>query len=294
MICRIRHLPAIILLPVFVLGFQALPVQAKVTSPKEQFGFNIGDDYQLVNYTRLLAYWKRLDAESDRMTLVDIGRTAEGRPMVMAIITSPKNQGRLGRLKEIARRLALAKGFDDVILLAVPSNPDGLELVADWYMREKDPAKRSMSGVPVLYQKYIGHDNNRDSYMATQPETEAVNRVLYREWHPQILYNHHQSGPAGTVLFAPPFRDPFNYVFDPLIPVGIDLVSAAMHNRFVAEGKPGVIMRSGASYSTAAGAPALPGPGLGSPAPGLPGGPLPPYSPVDISHGRVASRRLVP
>jgi hypothetical protein len=284
------------------LALGALQAQAKVTSPKEQFGFNVGDDYQLVNYTQLLAYWKKLDAESDRMSLVTIGRTAEGRPMVMAIITSPKNHGRLARYKEIARRLALAKGLNDAqarrlaaegravvwidgglhateilgsqqlielvwqmtsrddaetrrilgddILLAVPSNPDGLELVANWYMREKDPAKRSMSGVPVLYQKYIGHDNNRDSYMATQPETEAANRVLYREWHPQIIYNHHQTGPAGTVLFAPPFRDPFNYVFDPLVPVGIDLVSAAMHNRFVTEGKPGAIMRSGASYST--------------------------------------------
>jgi hypothetical protein len=291
-------------LGLLILGLAVLwlPAAARVTSPKEQFGFNIGDDYQLVNYTQLVAYWKKLDAESERMTLVDIGRTAEGRPMIMAIITSPKNQGRLGRYKEIAKRLALAKGLteadarrlaaegkavvwidgglhateilgsqqlielvwqmtdrddaetrrflEDVILLAVPSNPDGLELVANWYMREKDPAKRSMSGVPVLYQKYIGHDNNRDSYMVTQPETEAVNRVLYRDWHPQILYNHHQAGPAGTVLFAPPFRDPFNYVFDPLIPVGIDLVSAAMHNRVVTEGKPGATMRSGAPYST--------------------------------------------
>jgi hypothetical protein len=299
---RARRFSAVPLLVILALGFLASAAQAKATSPKEQFGFAIGDDYQLVNYTQLLAYWKKLDAESDRMTLVDIGRTAEGRPMVMAVITSPKNHGRLARYKEIARSLALAKGLDDaqarrlaaegkavvwidgglhateilgsqqlvelvwqmvsrddaetrrilddVILLAVPANPDGLELVANWYMREKDPAKRSMSGVPVLYQKYIGHDNNRDSYMATQPETEAENRQLYREWHPQIIYNHHQTGPAGTVLFAPPFRDPFNYVFDPLIPVGIDLVSAAMHNRFVTEGKPGAIMRSGASYST--------------------------------------------
>ena len=299
---RTRRLPVMALFLALVLGLQVIPAQARVTSPKEQFGFDIGDDYKLVNYTQLLAYWKKLDAESDRMTVVGIGRTAEGRPMVMAIITSPKNQARIGRYKEIARRLALAKGLDDaqarrlaaegkavvwidgglhateilgsqqlielvyrmtsrddaetrrllddVVLLAVPSNPDGLELVANWYMREPDPLKRSMSGLPVLYQKYIGHDNNRDSYMATQPETEAQNRVLYRDWHPQIVYNHHQTGPAGTVLFAPPFRDPFNYVFDPLIPVGIDLVSAAMHNRFVTEGKPGAIMRSGAPYST--------------------------------------------
>ena len=77
-----------------------------------------------------------------------------------------------------------------------------------------------------------------------------MNRVLYREWFPQIVYNHHQTGPSGTVMFAPPFRDPFNYVFDPLVPVGIDLVGAAMHQRFAAEGKPGATMRRGANYST--------------------------------------------
>jgi hypothetical protein len=124
-----------------------------------------------------------------------------------------------------------------------------MELVSDWYMRESDPAKRSTRYLPRLYQKYIGHDNNRDFYMSTQPETEAINRILYREWFPQIVYNHHQSGPSGCVLFAPPFRDPINYCYDPLIPVQIQLLGAAMHTRFVAEGKPGATMRSGAGYS---------------------------------------------
>jgi len=285
-----------------LLAFSLASAQGKITSPKEQFGFNIGDDYQLLNYTQLVAFWQKLDKESDRMVLKDIGKTAEGRTMIMAIITSPKNMKNLDRYKQISRRLALAQGLtdveaknlaaegkavvwidgglhateivgsqqlvelvyqmvsgrdaetlrilDEVILLAVPANPDGLELVANWYMREKDPQKRSMSGLPRLYQKYIGHDNNRDFYMVTQAETEAVSRQLYREWHPQFLYNHHQSGPAGTVLFCPPFRDPFNYYFDPLVPVGTDLLGLAMHERFVTEGKPGAIMRSGAGYST--------------------------------------------
>ena len=138
----------------------------------------------------------------------------------------------------------------DVVILMVHANPDGHDLVADWYLRNPEPLRRSMAGLPRLYQKYIGHDNNRDSYMSTQPESTNMNRVLYREWFPQILYNHHQTGPSGTVLFAPPFRDPFNYVFDPLVPVGIDLVGAAMHQRFIAEGKPGATMRRGANYST--------------------------------------------
>lgn len=282
----------------------AIPIlaQENITSPKEHFGFNIGDDYHLANYTQLTSYWKKLAQESARMKLVEIGTTAEGRPMLMAIITSPENQKKLDRNKEISRRLALAEGLDkddaralategravvwidgglhaseilgshqlielvyqmvsqndpetlrildDVILLAVCPNPDGLELVADWYMQEPEPTKRSTRGLPRLYQKYIGHDNNRDFYMITQPETEAASRVMYREWFPQIVYNHHQTGPSGCVLFAPPFRDPFNYHCDPLVPLGIELVGAAMHNRFVREDKPGATMRSGAGYST--------------------------------------------
>ncbi|GHS91491.1 peptidase [Bacteroidia bacterium] len=139
--------------------------------------------------------------------------------------------------------------LDNVILLLVPANPDGMDLVSDWYMKESDPKKRNMS-IPRLYQKYVGHDNNRDSYIANLAETEAINRQMYIEWIPQIMYNQHQTGPAGTVLFFSPFRDPFNYNQDPLVPIGIDLVSAAVHNRFLAEGKPGAVMRNAANYST--------------------------------------------
>ena len=58
----------------------------------------------------------------------------------------------------------------DVIVLAVHANPDGMELVSDWYMRNSDPKQRTTSGIPRLYQKYIGHDNNRDFYMSAQAE----------------------------------------------------------------------------------------------------------------------------
>jgi len=128
---------------------------------------------------------------------------------------------------------------DNVILLVCPANPDGMEMIANAYM-----ATRKVGRIPVLYQRYIGHDNNRDFYHCTQPETVAINRTLYRHWYPQILYNHHQSAPRGTVIFTPPFRDPFNYNFDPLVVRGIELVSAHMNSRFTWEGKPGVISRT--------------------------------------------------
>ncbi len=273
-----------------------------VTTPEQFFGHQIGADYVLPNYTKYSEFITKLDSESDRLKVVEIGKTAEGRPQLMAIITSPQNHAKLERYREISGQLARAEGLtdeqarelaaegkavvwidgglhstevlgpqqltetiyqlvsrddaetkrilDDVIVLAVHANPDGMELVSDWYMREPDSLKRNSGDIPRLYQKYIGHDNNRDFYMSTQPETENMNRQLFHEWHPQIMYNHHQTGPTGTVMFAPPFRDPFNYVFDPLIVTGLDVVGSAMHNRFIAEGKPGVTMRRGANYST--------------------------------------------
>ncbi|MCZ6915823.1 MAG: M14 family metallopeptidase [Gemmatimonadetes bacterium] len=295
--------PARALTAVCLLVLAAAPVNAqRITTPQEEFGFNIGDDYRLANYTQFETYWRKLAQESSRMVLREIGRTAEGRPQLMAILTSPENHANLDRYQEIARRLALAEGLtdeaaralanegkaviwidgglhatevlgahqlmelvyqmvsrtddetmrflDDIILLAAHANPDGMQLVSDWYMRNPVPEDRSTRGIPVLYQKYVGHDNNRDFYMSAQPESESINRILYREWFPQIVYNHHQTGPAGTVMFAPPFRDPFNYNYDPLVPLGIEMVGAAMHSRFIAEGKPGTTMRSGASYST--------------------------------------------
>ena len=280
----------------------ATAASVRVTSPRDEFGHDIGDDYVLVNYTQYVAYLQRLDRESDRLSVVDIGRTAEGRTEYTAIITSPANQRRLTQLKSGNQRLARAAGvdeaearrlskegkavvwidgglhanevlgaqqlietiyqltsrtdeetiriLDDVIVLCTLVNPDGMELVSNWYMREPNRERRSTSGLPRLYQKYIGHDNNRDFYMMNQPESVNTNRVLYREWYPVIMFDHHQTGPAGAVLFAPPFRDPFNYNFDPLIPLGIDMVGAAIHTRLAAEGKPGAVMRSGAPYST--------------------------------------------
>jgi len=273
----------------------------KVTKPREALGFDIGQDYCLANYSQLASWWKKLDQESDRMKLVEIGKSEEGRPQYMAVITAPENHKNLGRYKEIAKKLALAEGLSDsqarelakegkavvwidgglhgtevlgaqqllelvyqmvsrtdaettrilkdVILLAVLANPDGMDLVSDWYMREQDPTKRSLANVPRLYQKYAGHDNNRDSYMSNLAETTNMNRVLFMEWFPQVMYNHHQAGPAGTVMFAPPFRDPFNYNIDPLVMMQLNLVASAMHTRFVSEGKPGVTMRGGANFS---------------------------------------------
>ncbi len=140
--------------------------------------------------------------------------------------------------------------LDDVIILMTHANPDGQELQSNWYMRETKPEKRSLANLPRLYEKYAGHDNNRDFYMLNLKESQNIGRQLFIEWIPQIMYNHHQAGPAGSIVAGAPYRDPFNYVFDPLIITGLDAVGAAMQNRLNAEGKPGYTSKSGSVFST--------------------------------------------
>lgn len=139
--------------------------------------------------------------------------------------------------------------LDHVIILLSQVNPDGQELMSNWYMQENDPEKRNMR-IPRLYQKYIGHDNNRDFFMMNMKESTHIARQQYIEWMPQIVYNHHQRGPEGSVVAGPPYRDPFNHVFDPLIITSIDGVAASMNNRLNAEGKTGYTRLSGSVFST--------------------------------------------
>jgi hypothetical protein len=275
---------------------------AQLPSPREHFGFDIGDNYRLATYTQTEAYFKKLAAASDRVRLVDIGKTEEGRSQWMMIVSSPKNLAQLEKYRSISQQLARAEGIneaaarrlstegkavvwidgglhatetvgahqliqtawnfvsrsdaeterilDNVIILFVHCNPDGQELVSNWYMRNADTLKRSYRNLPRQYQKYVGHDNNRDFYMMNMKETQNMSRQQYVDWLPQIIYNHHQAGPPGSVLAGPPYRDPFNYVYDPLVITSLDAVGAAMNNRLNVEGKPGYTQRAGSVFST--------------------------------------------
>lgn len=278
-----------------------LGVKAQIITPKEHFGFNIGDDYHLANFSQTEAYFKKLAQQSDRILYQVIGKTEEGRDQPMLIVSSPENLAKLSHYKNISQRLAraelaeqeakqLAKEgksvvwidgglhatetvgmhqlieiayllasrndeetlniLNNCIVLLTHANPDGQELVSNWYMRESTPEKRSLSYLPKLYQKYAGHDNNRDFFMLNLKESQNIARQLFIEWNPQIMYNHHQTAPAGAVVAGAPYRDPFNYVFDPLVITGIESIGAAMATRLYAENKPGYTQRGGSVFST--------------------------------------------
>ncbi len=131
--------------------------------------------------------------------------------------------------------------LDNVILLLVPSlNPDGQIMEVEWY-RKYLGTRYEGGRLPYLYHHYVGHDNNRDWYMLTQKETQAVNRAVYHEWLPQVWLDEHQMGSTGPRIFMPPYADPVAKILNPLIFRGINLIGTNMAWRLEEQHKSGAI-----------------------------------------------------
>ncbi len=129
----------------------------------------------------------------------------------------------------------------NTILILVPSaNPDGVDLVAEWYERTRGKPWEG-SGMPRLYHKYAGHDTNRDWFMLNLKETQLLTRLLYKEWFPTIAYDVHQMGSRGARLFVPPFYDPINPNLDSRIHQSIAIIGSHMAADLAAEGKTGIL-----------------------------------------------------
>jgi hypothetical protein len=114
----------------------------------------------------------------------------------------------------IAHRLAssddpvVRQVLQNTIVLLVPSlNPDGVDIVKNWYDRTLGTPYEGTSP-PTLYHKYVGHDNNRDWYAFTQVETQLTVDKIHNAWHPQIVHDIHQQGEYGARLFLPPYMQP--------------------------------------------------------------------------------------
>ena len=246
-----------------VVVFAAAPVSAQqstIPTPESVLGFPAGADFKLANYDESMRYFQALAKASDRIKLIDVGKTSTGHAWTLAIISSPANLAKLDHYRDIARRLAHPDGLtdteahklaqegrafvdisgglhaseiagsqhtiqlaydilskpndpkmkeildNDVLLLWPSINPDGQNIVANWY-KENVGTSYEVAPLHELYQKYIGHDNNRDAYMLNVVESRVVART-WREWEPQIIYVQHQTAPFPTRIWLPPFADP--------------------------------------------------------------------------------------
>ena len=275
-----------------VCAFVACLLPAQVTKPEDFFGFSPGADYKLATYEEIASYFRKLGTESDRIRVTEIGTSSEGRPVLMAYISSAANLAKLDTIQANQKRMALGEAeeaeartiaasapavvwidtamhsnetmpgqvtpllayrllsdesretqriLDRVVLLLVPTmNPDGMQHVNEWYRRNAG-TEYELAPYPGLYQRYAGHDNNRDWYMLNLQETRNAAKVLFEEWFPHIVYNQHQAPPFPARIFIPPYAEPMNPNIPPAVMEGISRIGFAMRERLAEEGKTGAI-----------------------------------------------------
>ena len=140
------------------------------------------------------------------------------------------------------------KILQETIILLVPSlNPDGVDIVKSWYDKTLGTPYEGTEP-PELYHHYAGHDDNRDWFMLNLVETQAVTRLLWQQWYPQVVYDVHQQGSTGSRFFVPPFYDPPNPHIPPLLLREVGLVGHKIAADAQAAGLQGVI--TNALYDT--------------------------------------------
>lgn len=265
-------------------------------SPESYFGHKMGADRTVLDWDRVVSYFRALAGTSDRVLVRELGKSTEGRPFIAAFLSSPKTLRRLDtqawiRAKladprttpeaEAGRLMAEAKAvvmitcsihstelastqtavefayrllaedsaahrsiLENTILVLVPSlNPDGLDLVTHWYRKTLGGPFEGTSP-PELYQKYAGHDNNRDWYFFTQAETRLAVAQLHNVWHPHIVYDVHQQGTSASRMFLPPWTDPIDPNIDPILVQECNAYGTGMASDLTAAGKRGVVIHA--------------------------------------------------
>ena len=273
-----------------------ISLQAAAPTPQSHFGHPIGQDRSSLEWSKVVSYFNLLAKSSDRVRIVEYGKSTLGRPMIAAIISSPANLKRLDRLQAIQHQLAdprrtseaealklISEGktvvlitcsvhstevasthtavefgyrmatenrakvntiLDNVVILLAPSiNPDGVDIVTNWYRKTLGTPFEGTSP-PELYQKYVGHDNNRDWYIFSQAETRAVVSQLHNRWHPQIVYDVHQQGANASRMFLPPWLDPIEPNVDPVIAQQSNMLGMTMATDLMAAGRKGVVVNA--------------------------------------------------
>jgi hypothetical protein len=138
--------------------------------------------------------------------------------------------------------------LENTILLLIPSpNPDGIDIVADWYRKTLGTPYEGKEP-PELYHHYAGHDDNRDWFMLNLKETRLITQLLWHEWFPQIVYDVHQQGSNGSRFFIPPFYDPPNPNISPVLLRQVGLIGHKVAADLQAAGFKGVL--TNALYDT--------------------------------------------
>ncbi|MGH9484149.1 MAG: M14 family zinc carboxypeptidase, partial [Terriglobales bacterium] len=138
----------------------------------------------------------------------------------------------------------IAAILNNVIFVMWPTlNPDGQNEVVAWYDKNLGTTYE-VAPIPFLFQKYVGHDNNRDGYMNNMIESAAITKQELK-WNPEIWYTQHQTAPFPARIFIPPFVDPISPNINSISMRWLNQIGIAMGAYLDEHGMPGAIHRVG-------------------------------------------------
>jgi hypothetical protein len=159
-------------------------------------------------------------------------------------VAAPQTSMELAHLLATSEDPRILDILDKAVIVMLPGhNPDGTQMVVDWYKESLGTAWEGEE-VPFLYHHYNGHDNNRDWYMFSQAESQATATLLYDRWKPQIVHDLHQMGRTAARIFAPPYVDPWEPSVDPALITATNSIGTYIAARLTAEGKRGVVVNA--------------------------------------------------
>lgn len=115
---------------------------------------------------------------------------------------------------------------NEIVILWPSMNPDGQQWVGEW-LNQNAGTPYAQSGLPRLYQEYVGHDNNRDAYMINMIESRVMEH-FWRQWEPHIIYVFHQTAPFPTRIWLPPFSEPVGLEAPYLISREVNMIGMAI------------------------------------------------------------------
>lgn len=213
-------------------------VQLTITSPENHANL---DRYQEIQ--QRLADPRTLDGEAEARRLMEEGK-------VVALITNHIHSTEVFSGQEPANFLYnlatrddedIQRILDEVIIIHVPSlNPDGTQLVGDWWHEWKDTEFEG-APLPRLYQEYAGHNNNRDWWNFALEETQLAIEHAHNAWRPQMVMDVHQMGGGGARFFVPPYIDPVEPNVDPLLISGLNHLGKYIAAEMMKDGKSGIV-----------------------------------------------------
>ena len=176
-----------------------LPLLALAQTPPDKFlGHQVGADRKLADYNQITAYFQKLDQESPKIKVVEIGKSTLGKPMIMAIITSEDNMAQLDKYRSITRRLRDARGLSPEEARQLAKEGKVILLITcNIHSTEIGSAQMSMEFAYNLVSGKTPFDTDKvlqDVIVLLVPSTNPDGEQMVTEWYRKYVGTKYEGG----------------------------------------------------------------------------------------------------